>query len=109
MRFLTPPTSSTWPRPSCPHRALVFVGAYGGLRIGELAGLRQSRVDLLAGAVTVAEILTEFKGKLIAGRRDAQRRSPCARGTPRSASPWPLPPPDDPWPVGEGRCHPVRD
>jgi hypothetical protein len=45
----------------------VFVGAYGGLRIGELAGLRQSRVDLLAGAAAVAEILIEVKGKLIAG------------------------------------------
>jgi integrase len=32
-----------------------------------LAGLRPSRVDLLAGAVTVAETLTEVKGKLIAG------------------------------------------
>ncbi len=52
---------------SCPLRALVSVGAYGGLRIGEPAGLRPSRVDLLAGAVTVAEILTEVKGKLIAG------------------------------------------
>ncbi len=49
------------------YRALVFVGAYGGLRIGELAGLRPSRVDLLAGAVTVAEILTEVKGRLVAG------------------------------------------
>jgi integrase len=45
----------------------VFVGAYGGLRIGGLAGLRPSRVDLLAGAVTMAETLTEVKGKLIAG------------------------------------------
>jgi integrase len=45
----------------------VFVGAYSGLRMGELAGLRQSRVDLLAGAVTVAESLTEVKGKPIAG------------------------------------------
>jgi integrase len=45
----------------------VFVGAHGGLRTGELAGLRQSRVDLRAGAVTVAEILTQAKGKLIAG------------------------------------------
>jgi integrase len=49
------------------YRALVFVGAYGGRRIGKLAGLRQSRIDLLAGAVIVAEILTEVKGKLIAG------------------------------------------
>jgi integrase len=32
-----------------------------------LAGLRPSRVDLLAGAVTVAESLAEVKGKLIAG------------------------------------------
>jgi integrase len=48
-------------------RALVFVGAYGGLRTGELAGLRPSRVDLLVGTVTVAEILTQAKGKLIAG------------------------------------------
>jgi integrase len=31
------------------YRALVLVGAYGGLRIGELAGLRRSRVDLLRG------------------------------------------------------------
>jgi hypothetical protein len=55
--------------------ALVFVGAHGGLRIGELAGLRPSRDDLLAEAVTVAEILTEVKGKLIAG---PPRRAPSA-------------------------------
>jgi integrase len=34
------------------YRALVLVGAYGGLRIGELAGLRRRRVDLLRGTVT---------------------------------------------------------
>jgi len=44
--------------------------------MGELAGLRQGLVDLLVGAVTVAEILTEVKGKLIAGpARDARRPS----------------------------------
>jgi integrase len=55
----------------------MFMGAYGGLRIGELAGLRSSRVDLPAGAVTVAETLTEGKGKLIAGppRTRAGRRT----------------------------------
>jgi integrase len=37
----------------------VFVGAYGGLRIGELAGLRRSRVDLATGTVDVAENITE--------------------------------------------------
>ena len=46
------------------YRALVFLGAYGGLRIGELAGLRRSRVDLDAGTVDVAENLTEVQGKL---------------------------------------------
>jgi integrase len=55
-----------------PYRALVFVGAYGGLRIGELAGLRRSRVDLDAGTVDVARALP--------------RRSPNGPGTPRSVS-----------------------
>ena len=68
MRFLTPAEIVDLAEAiHARYRALVFVGAYGGLRIGELAGLRPSRVDLLAGAVTVAEILTEVKGKLIAG------------------------------------------
>jgi integrase len=68
MRFLTPAEIVDLAEAiHVRYRALVFVGAYGGLRIGELAGLRPSRVDLLAGAVTVAEILTEVKGKLIAG------------------------------------------
>jgi integrase len=49
------------------YRALVVVGAYGGLRIGELAGLRRARVDLLRGAVTVAETITEVKGRLFIG------------------------------------------
>jgi integrase len=73
-----PPRSSTWPRPiHARHRALVFVGAYGSLPIGELAGLRQSRVDLRAGAIAVAEILSEVKGKLIAGppKTRASRRT----------------------------------
>jgi len=49
------------------YRTLVLVGAYGGLRIGELAGLRRGRVDLLRGTVTVAEIVTEVEGKLFFG------------------------------------------
>jgi hypothetical protein len=68
MRFLTPAEIVDLAEAiHARYRALVFVGAYGGLRMGELAGLRQSRVDLLAGAVTVAETPTEVKGKLIAG------------------------------------------
>jgi integrase len=49
------------------YRALVFVGAYGGLRIGELAALRRSRVDFTAGTVDVAETVNELKGKLVVG------------------------------------------
>jgi integrase len=46
---------------------LVLVGAYGGLRIGELAALRRSRVDLDAGTVDVVETISELKGKLVIG------------------------------------------
>jgi hypothetical protein len=49
------------------YRALVLVGAYGGPRIGGLAGLRPAGSICWPGAVTVAETLTEVKGKLIAG------------------------------------------
>jgi len=58
------------------YRALVFVGAYGGLRIGELAALRRSRVDFAAGTVDVAETVNELKGKLVVGppKTKASRR-----------------------------------
>ena len=46
------------------YRALVLVAAYGGLRIGELAGLRVRRFDL-KGRVQVAETLVEVRGHLI--------------------------------------------
>ena len=59
MRFLTPAEIVDLAEAiHARYRALVFVGAYGGLRMGELAGLRQSRIDLLAEAITVAETLT---------------------------------------------------
>jgi integrase len=58
------------------YRALVLVAAFGGLRWGELAGLRRKRIDLEAGTVTVAEQLVEVNGafsigppKSAAGRR----------------------------------------
>ena len=49
------------------HRALILVAAYGGLRWGELVGLRVKRVDLLHGRVTVAEQVAEVNGQLIPG------------------------------------------
>ena len=48
-------------------RALVLVGCYGGLRIGELHGLRVPRVDLLRAQVDVAEIVTDVAGHLYTG------------------------------------------
>jgi integrase len=58
------------------YRALVLVAAFGGLRWGELAGLRRKRIDLERGTVTVAEQLVEVNGafsvgppKSAAGRR----------------------------------------
>jgi integrase len=58
------------------YRALVLVAAFGGLRWGELAGLRRKRVDPERGTVTVAEQLLEVNGafsvgppKSAAGRR----------------------------------------
>ena len=58
------------------YRAFVMLGAYGGLRLGEMGGLRRARVDLMRRRVDVAEILVEVRGhhhfgppKTRAGRR----------------------------------------
>jgi integrase len=68
MRFLDPAEIADLADAIHPaYRALVFVGAYGGLRIGELAALRRSRVDFKAGTVDVAETVNELKGKLVVG------------------------------------------
>jgi integrase len=59
------------------YRALVLVAAYGGLRWGELVGLRVRRVDLLHGRVTVAEQVAEVNGRLLPGppKTEAGRRA----------------------------------
>ena len=49
------------------YRALILLGAYGGLPIGEMTGLRRKRLDLTAGVVEVAEVLTEMHGHLYLG------------------------------------------
>jgi integrase len=49
------------------YRALVYLGAYGGLRLGEMLGLRWGRVDLLRRRIQVAEICVEVKGELTFG------------------------------------------
>lgn len=58
------------------YRAVVLLGAYAGLRWGELMGLRRSRVDVLRSRITVAETGTEVAGRLIFGepKTDKSRR-----------------------------------
>jgi integrase len=53
--------------------ALVLLAAYGGMRFGELAGLRRKRVDVLRGRVTVAETLTDVNGVLSFGPPKTKR------------------------------------
>jgi integrase len=50
------------------YRALVYLGAYCGLRLGEALGLRWRRVDLLPRRLEVAEQLVEHGGSLTLGR-----------------------------------------
>jgi integrase len=58
-------------------RALVLLGAFGGLRVGEMLGLRADQLDLLHGRVNVTEILVEVSGQLHFGppKTRAGRRS----------------------------------
>jgi integrase len=53
--------------------ALVLLGAYGGLRFGELAGLRRKRVDVLRGRVRVHETLSDVSGVLSFGPPKTKR------------------------------------
>lgn len=68
MRFLTPaeiarPANSIDPR----YRSFILLGAYAGLRMGEMSGLRVGRVDATLGTVRVAEQLVEVAGRLHQG------------------------------------------
>jgi integrase len=46
------------------YRATVLLAAYGGLRAGELFGLRAKRVDLLRRTVTITETVVDVGGHL---------------------------------------------
>jgi integrase len=68
MRFLS--AAEVWKladaiRPD--YRALVLLGAFGGLRIGEIAGLRRGRVERGPGAGHVMVGLNQPKGRLHMG------------------------------------------
>lgn len=64
MLFLTPAQVAALADAIDPrYRAFVLTGAYCGLRLGELAGLRPNRIDLLRRRIEVAEILVEVSGR----------------------------------------------
>ncbi len=48
-------------------RTIVYVLAYGGLRWGELAAVRRSRIDVLRRRIEVTEASTEVAGRLVFG------------------------------------------
>ena len=49
------------------YRALVLVGAFGGLRIGELAGLQLGDIDPLRSLVRVRRTASDVRGRVIVG------------------------------------------
>lgn len=49
------------------YRALVLVGAFGGLRIGELAGLQLGDFDPLRSLIRVRRTVSDVRGKIIVG------------------------------------------
>jgi hypothetical protein len=76
-----------------PYRALVLLGAYCGLRLGEMLALRRSRVVLLHRRVEVVATLYEIGGELIETHRrrrpgSDRYRSPASWSR-RSSSTWP--------------------
>lgn len=63
MRFLTPAeVAKLAGKIDAQYRALVMLGAYGGLRIGELAGLRPDCIDFKSSSVQVRQTAIEVKG-----------------------------------------------
>ena len=57
------------------YRALALVGAYGGLRWGEAAGLTRSNVDVRRSRIFVASTAVEIGGKITLGNEPNTRRS----------------------------------
>lgn len=68
MRFLTSDEVLTLAGTIDPrYRVFVLLGGFGGLRLGEMLGLRWGRVDLLRRRVHVAETLVDIAGHLSFG------------------------------------------
>ena len=71
------------------YRALVLVAAYGGLRWGELVGLRVKRVGLLHGRVTVLSRWPRSTTSSFPARRRARPGGAPSPGPPWPPLPWP--------------------
>ena len=50
-----------------PYEAMVLLGAYGGLRFGEVAALRTNHIDFLRRTVEIAATLNEVQGRIVIG------------------------------------------
>ena len=66
-RFLTHEQVASLAEAAGSHRLEILVLAYTGLRWGELAALKVGRLDLMRRRITVAESVTEVRGKLTWG------------------------------------------
>ena len=67
-RFLSPEEIATLAAAiDARYRAMILLAAYGGLRFGEIAGLRVERVDFLRSRLTVEEAIVEVRGELHRG------------------------------------------
>src|SRR5260370_22150895 len=78
MRFLRPTETDLLAEAIAEtYGGFVLLGAYGGLRLGEMTGLRWGRLDLLRRRVDVAEISYEVGGKVWCGppKTKAARRT----------------------------------
>src|SRR5947207_11773248 len=60
------------------YRALVYLLAYGGLRVGEAAALRVEHLDLLHGRVQVVQSLSEVDGRIYIGPTKTRSRRTVA-------------------------------
>ncbi|MGH2705159.1 MAG: tyrosine-type recombinase/integrase [Actinomycetota bacterium] len=59
-------------------RAMVLLAGYRGLRFGEIAGLRPSKLNLLLGRIDISEALKEVRGELSFGTPKHGRRRTVA-------------------------------
>ena len=89
MRFLTSEELLTLADSIDPrYRAFVLLGGFGGLRLGEMLGLRWGRVDLLRRRIHVAETLVDIAGHISFGppkTKAAVRSVPLPRSSPTSS------------------------